>query len=65
MKREIPSWIIVLAVVLTLGTAVALFFLTDPTRRSPVVHIGPNEVFDMKTGKAVPADAMQRQSPGR
>lgn len=63
MRKEIPPWMIALAVVLAIAFAVAFFFWADPVRRSPVVHIGPNEVFDMKTGKAVPADAIQRQPP--
>ncbi len=63
MRKEIPPWMMVLAVAVAIGIVVAFFLWSDPARRSPVVHIGPNEVFDMKTGKAVPADAIQRQSP--
>ncbi|MCS6829365.1 MAG: hypothetical protein RMM08_07330 [Armatimonadota bacterium] len=65
MRKEIPLWLVAVAVILALGVAVALFLWADPIRRSPVVHIGPNEVFDMKTGRAVPADAIQRQPQKR
>lgn len=60
MRKEIPPYLIVLVLVVVVGVVVAFFLWTDPVRRAPVVRIGPNEVFDMKTGKAVPADAVRR-----
>jgi|YNPBryantNP2012_1023418.scaffolds.fasta_scaffold10988_2 hypothetical protein len=55
MKKELPAWVVFGAFAIAIAIALILFYFSDPAKRVKVIHVGPNEVFDLKTGKAVPA----------
>jgi hypothetical protein len=56
MNREISAWMAT-ALVLALAIIAWLIFRVVDQARHPVVYIGPNQTFDMKSGKAIPLGA--------